>query len=350
MALRKANGKWHYRFQVDGLKVAETTGLADTRRNEPRARMMESQHRQAVSEGKWGLRRLEQITFSDASELFLAQIKLDHAAKPGTWKRVKTSMSSLTARFGKMLVSSVRPKDVEAYKSWRLTDHKVKEITCRHDLHALSKFFQWARKMGYCRENITEDVSIPSDADAIRMHVLSSEEEKLYFAHATGDLHDSGRLLILQGTRPQELHSLEQADVDLARGVMHIQRGKTKAARRTLTLTSESKTILGRRLDGKSRWVFPSPRKPGAHVGSLDGSHNRVLKKTGLAFVQYDLRHSFATRLAESGVDLPTLASILGHSSIRCVMRYVHPTEAHQREAMVKYDGALQAAQQTTIH
>jgi integrase len=350
MALRKANGKWHYRFQVDGLKVAETTGLADTRRNEPRARMMESQHRQAVSEGKWGLRRLEQITFSDASELFLAQIKLDHAAKPGTWKRVETSMSSLTAHFGKMLVSSVRLKDVEAYKSWRLTDHKVKEITCRHDLHALSKFFQWARKMGYCRENITEDVSIPSDADAIRMHVLSSEEEKLYFAHATGDLHDSGRLLILQGTRPQELHSLEQADVDLARGVMHIQRGKTKAARRTLTLTSESKTILGRRLDGKSRWVFPSPRKPGAHVGSLDGSHNRVLKKTGLAFVQYDLRHSFATRLAESGVDLPTLASILGHSSIRCVMRYVHPTEAHQREAMVKYDGALQAAQQTTIH
>src|ERR1017187_2958202 len=125
MALRKANGKWHYRFQVDGLKVAETTGLADTRRNEPRARMMESQHRQAVSEGKWGLRRLEQITFSDASELFLAQIKLDHAAKPGTWKRVETSMSSLTAHFGKMLVSSVRPKDVEAYKSWRLTDHKV---------------------------------------------------------------------------------------------------------------------------------------------------------------------------------------------------------------------------------
>jgi integrase len=350
MALRKANGKWHYRFQVDGLKVAETTGLADTRRNEPKARMMESQHRQAVSEGKWGLRRLEQINFSDASELFLAQIKLDHAAKPGTWKRVETSMSSLTAHFGTMLVSSVRPRDVEAYKSWMLTVHKVKEITCRHDLHALSKFFQWARKIGYCRENITEDVSIPSDADAIRMHVLSAAEEKLYFAHATGALYDSGRLLILQGCRPEEIYALEQEHVDLVRGVMYIQRGKTKSARRTLTLTSESKTIMGRRLNGKSRWVFPSPKKPGAHIGSLDGSHNRVLTKTGLAFVTYDLRHTFATRLAESGVDLPTLAAILGHSSIRCVQRYIHPTAEHQREAMVKYDEVLQAGQRTTIH
>ena len=134
------------------------------------------------------------------------------------------------------------------------------------------------------------------------------------------------------------------------RGVMYIQRGKTKSARRTLTLTSESKTIMGRRLNGKSRWVFPSPKKPGAHIGSLDGSHNRVLTKTGLAFVTYDLRHTFATRLAESGVDLPTLAAILGHSSIRCVQRYIHPTAEHQREAMVKYDEVLQAGQRTTIH
>jgi integrase len=350
MALREANGNWHYRFQIDGKKVAETTGLAATKRNEPRARMMEAQHRQAMMEGKWGLRRLEQIAFSEAGEIFKAQIKIDHAAKPGTWKRVSTSMASLTVHFGKMLVSSIRPKDIENFKSWRLTDHKVREVTCRHDLHALSKFFQWARKMGYCRENVTEDVAIPSDADAIRMHVLSAADEKLYFAHAVGALHDSGRLLILQGCRPEEVYGLEQEHVDLARGVIHIQRGKTKAARRTLTLTSESKTILGRRLNGKSLWVFPSPKKPAAHIGSLDGSHNRVLTKTGLSFCTYDLRHTFATRLAESGVDLPTLAAILGHSSIRCVQRYVHPTAEHQREAMLKYDLALQADQRAMIH
>jgi integrase len=339
----KSERKGHYRFQLEGRKIAASTGLEATKRNEPKARMMEAHHRQATMEGKWGLRRIEQKSFIEASTEFIAHIKIDHADKPGTWKRVEVSLASLNEHFGKMLVSSIRPKNVEAYKSWRLTGHSVKEITCRHDLHALSKFLQWARTMGYVRENVVEEVAIPSDADAIRMHVLSDAEEKLYFTRTRGVLHDVGRLLILQGCRPEEIYSLKAENVDLVLGVVHIRRGKTKAARRTLTLTSESKLILARRLDGKSTWIFPSPRKPGMHISKLDGSHNRVLETTGLSFVLYDLRHTFATRMAQSGVDLPTLAAILGHSSIRCVLRYVHPTAEHQKAAMVKYDQVLRA-------
>jgi len=48
-------------------------------------------------------------------------------------------------------------------------------------------------------------------------------------------------------------------------------------------------------------------------------------------------------RLAQAGVDLATVAAILGHNSIRIVQRYVHPTAEHQRAAMARYDAALQA-------
>lgn len=41
--------------------------------------------------------------------------------------------------------------------------------------------------------------------------------------------------------------------------------------------------------------------------------------------------------MAQAGVDLATLAAILGHNSIRIIERYVHPTAEHQREAMMKY-------------
>jgi integrase len=68
-------------------------------------------------------------------------------------------------------------------------------------------------------------------------------------------------------------------------------------------------------------------------------------KKSGLAlsFVIYDFRHTFATRMAQAGIDLATLAAILGHSSIRIVQRYVHPTAEHKRAAMLRYDGIIEA-------
>jgi site-specific recombinase XerD len=48
----------------------------------------------------------------------------------------------------------------------------------------------------------------------------------------------------------------------------------------------------------------------------------------------YDCRHSFATRALESGVDLLTLAAILGHASLKMVSRYAHPSEDHKADAI----------------
>jgi hypothetical protein len=46
--------------------------------------------------------------------------------------------------------------------------------------------------------------------------------------------------------------------------------------------------------------------------------------------------------MAEEGIDLATLAKILGHNSIR-IVGYVHPTDEHKKSAMLRYEAAQKA-------
>jgi hypothetical protein len=56
-------------------------------------------------------------------------------------------------------------------------------------------------------------------------------------------------------------------------------------------------------------------------------------------FVLYNLRHTFLTRLGESGCDAWTLARIAGHSNVSMSSRYVHPSEDAVLTAMARLGG-----------
>ena len=50
-----------------------------------------------------------------------------------------------------------------------------------------------------------------------------------------------------------------------------------------------------------------------------------VLKKVGIVdFRLHDLRHTFATRLAQAGVDIYKISKLLGHKDIQMTQRYAH--------------------------
>jgi integrase len=347
MGLRVRNGKWYYRFMLDGHKYAGSTNLPATKQNVSEALRIEDEHRTALLEGRRPTRRVVVREFNSAVREFLEWSKARYRAHPNSGRRIAVSLASALVFFGPEVVSMIDEGRIEAYKTWRMNEHGVRDITVRHDLHALSTFFQHAIKQHWTRDNPIRRVEIPSDADAVRMHVLTPQEEKQYFGLASKhrDLYDLGRLMLNQGMRPEEVLALRKLDVNLDRGQLQIPSGKSTAARRTLDLTPESREILARRTAGESSWIFPAPRKPGQHIGRLNNTHNTACSKAALSFVLYDLRHTFATRMAEAGVDLATLAAILGHGSIRIVQRYIHPTAEHKRAAMVKYAETMRASE-----
>ena len=356
MALRERGGKWNYRFQLDGKEYSGATDLDATERNRTKAQDVESEHRRALMEGRAPERKVVVRRFIDAAAEFLKWAAMEYREHPNSARRLAVSFASATEFFAEQPVSMIDAGRIEDYKAHRLNVHQVRDITLRHDLHALSVFFQHAIKQKWTRSNPVNEVSIPSDAAATREHILTAKEEKEYFVRAAKypDLYDVARLIFLQGMRPEEVTELEKSDVDLERGMLTIRSGKSKAARRTLTLTAESKSILARRITKQfGPWVFPSKRNPGQPISRVNGQHDKVVakaRKDGIAlnFVLYDLRHTFATRAAMAGVDMATLAAIIGHGSLRTIMRYVHIGQEHQRAAMLQIEQAMTAEQGRT--
>ncbi len=66
-------------------------------------------------------------------------------------------------------------------------------------------------------------------------------------------------------------------------------------------------------------------REPGNHIRALDKHFRRARERARLVgVVIHSLRHSYASALIQSGVNLPEIQALLGHSNIRMTQRYAH--------------------------
>jgi integrase len=112
---------------------------------------------------------------------------------------------------------------------------------------------------------------------------------------------------------------------------------------------------IGRRDGLKSRWAHAhegsTPSLPipsdeikaftlrGKPLKDIRTAFENACRRDGIKKLRFhDLRHTFATRLVLSGVDLVTVSKLLGHSSIQMTMRYSHPTPEALKNAVFKLD------------
>jgi site-specific recombinase XerD len=179
------------------------------------------------------------------------------------------------------------------------------------------------------------------------VRALSARELGRLFAAAEGeDWIDKRNTAILAlmakaGLRVGEVIVLEMGDIELnARsGWAHVRRGKGNKARR-VPLNSDVRQALrdylAVRPDAPTKALFVS--RAGGPMTARDVQ--RLVAELGrrarldVRVTPHVLRHTFATRALEKGVDVATLAAILGHESIATTSRYLHPSEARMAEAV----------------
>ena len=144
------------------------------------------------------------------------------------------------------------------------------------------------------------------------------------------------RLLLLTGCRKSEIARLRREEVRDDR----LELGDSKTGPRTVLLSEPAQQIVSlRMMSGNGPWVFPSPRDSSRPMAREPRLWNRVRREAGIEDVRlHDLRHTVASQAAMSGVPLPVVARLLGHSDVRMTMRYAHVGD-HEVEAAAERIG-----------
>ena len=339
MALyKRANSKfWWMKFTFDGSVIRQSCQVANRRD----ALTVESAYRTQLALGKVGIRPKEKApTFKKAVEDFLKMSKLEHSRKPNSFLRIEYSCQSLNKFFGETKVDRIEPSDIEKFilHRSRQTSKKTNKLitpgTINLELIALKTIFKRLVSADVLRQSPARDIRQLPENERI-FYVLTDDEEKVYLLAAPQPLQDVASLMLHTGMRPSEIYHLTRQNVDTAKGFLQIENSKTRSSNRKVWLSDRASKIIELRLAKfKGEYLFPKGEKDGAIATyQLNTQHRETLKRVGLKFRLYDCRHTFATRVLENGIDLLTLASMLGHSSLDEVMRYAHPSDARKKDA-----------------
>ena len=350
-------GKFYwYKFVWQGRLVRESTKQG----NDKVARQMEAAHRTSLAKGEVGIRErkpaLSLVKFIDERFEPWAKATFEKSS-PKTWfdwYRVGLRAIKGYKPLADSMLNEITGEMVAEFAAHRQTKG-LQVSTVNSSLRVLRRVLRLAAEWGAV--DVIPKIKLLS-GERHRERVVSQAEEAKYLAAAPEPVGSIAAVLCDTGLRPEECFRLCWEAVTWANGrhgTLLVTHGKTAAARRVLPMTPRVRSILETRWEAVGKpsegWVWSAPTRSG-HIesSSLKKQHAKTFKtiaeqaaknngKPVRPFVLYSLRHTFLTRLGESGCDVWTLARIAGHSSIGVSSHYVHPSEDAVLDAMSRLGG-----------
>ncbi len=193
--------------------------------------------------------------------------------------------------------------------------------------------------------------------------VLQIDEQKRLETHLISEIAPTqlGILISLHtGLRIGEICALAWEDIDIENRIIHVRHTvarikstdfsegnsskliidapKTKASNRDIPIPSVLLPILKSNCTAASSKYVVSDTKDFVSPRTYEYRYHRLLEKCGIESVNYHvLRHTFATRCIEAGVDVKSLSEILGHSNVSITLNtYVHSSMEMKRTQLEK--------------
>ncbi len=283
---------------------------------------------------------------------------------------VKASTKELTYRkyrqqAEKYLMPALGEEDMEALTPARLQALSVSLAgrglspnTANNVLSVLKASLRKAVSLGVAARHFADTVARPRARCGKKVTCFTAAEQKKierYILERRRNSHLFGILLALYtGLRIGELLALTWEDIDFRKGTLSVTKTchdgwregsyvktfdttKTESSERVIPLP---KQLLGHLRDlrraTKGKFVVIGKSEYGAQVRSYQRSFQNLLRRLHIPHRGFhSLRHTFATRALEVGMDVRTLSEILGHQNPTVTLqRYAHSLIEHKTEMM----------------
>jgi len=243
-------------------------------------------------------------------------------------------------KFGARKISELTPQDVGRFHQG-LRDTPYNANRC---IGLLKAMFSKAEQWGLLPPNSNPARPIRPFREKKRQRFLTPDEftrlfdavDRLLTIHGI-DIYQAAaiKLLALTGCRLGEILQLTWGDVDFRNERLLLENHKTDSRGiKGIPLSEEALAVLCTLPRKNDNPYVIAGKQPGKHIINLRKPWLRVLEAAKLENVRiHDLRHSFASAAASSGIPIQIVGALLGHSSTQSTARYAHLYDDPLREA-----------------
>ena len=333
----KRGRAWYVRGTVRGVHVYETTGTADkAKAEEYRARREAEVYDRSIG-GERG-----HHTFGEAVLIYL------QARQPGASYRYST-IRPLVDHFEKWPIERITQSAIDDY----IKDHHQKAAPAtiiRSVVTPMTAVLRTAAKRGWCAVPSFERPKVTTP----KTRWLTEEEATRLIEASAPHLKPLIIFFLNTGARLSEALRLDWSDVDLKarKAAFHETKNGTS---RGVPLNDDAWMALANLPHRKGRVFLTQKGRPYRDSNGMGGSPIRTALKAAARRAEIDnfkgahaLRHTFASRLVMAGVNLRTVAELMGHKSITMTMRYAHLSPDHLKSAVDVISNGAKSVQPTS--
>lgn len=257
-------------------------------------------------------------------------------AEKNLWKKwIAPKIATLPLRL-------LNPSNLEPIKACMISEQKA-EATIKYAMAVISQVWTHAERMGLVNSpSPTKQVVLPKKDNKRQRYLSKDEADQLLSVLKSRSpvTHDMSILALDCGLRFGEIAALTWGDCDLTHRQLFIRDPKARANRFAFMTERVYQVLSSLPKRSPSELIFPDSngkkmeRISNSFRKTADELFNQNVSDLRLRVCFHTLRHTFASRLVNSGVSLYEVKELMGHSDFSMTQRYSHLSPEGLRTAI----------------